>query len=199
MKSLSLLAALSLFFSLSAGCSMSHGDPDNPKKNPHPLKRYEVIATADAPGPWDKVIGRVFYDVINKECTPENNFLGVHITPKDVAIDFEMNHVSEKVWRGYFYRDAVLAENYYGLGICHWDTTSVSVGFIGSGVPFSSGSVFERFLKKSSQTEYFKKSDYGNKKSMSNGALGYSEVNPEYSKNPSEFFPVTVTVKEVAP
>jgi hypothetical protein len=30
---------------------MAHGDPKPPKKNPHSVQRYEVIATPDAPGP----------------------------------------------------------------------------------------------------------------------------------------------------
>ncbi|MEO8809334.1 MAG: hypothetical protein ABI386_03710 [Rhodanobacter sp.] len=94
---------------------MTHGDPKNPKKNPHPVKRYEVIATAHAPGPWDAVSGTVFFDVVNLACTPEDKFLGVHAKPRDVAMDFEMARVDEKTWKGHFYRDAMLDEDYYGL------------------------------------------------------------------------------------
>ena len=58
---------------------MFHGDPDNPKKNPHPTKRYELTATVDAPGPWDDVNGRVYFDVVSTACLRENKFLGVYI------------------------------------------------------------------------------------------------------------------------
>lgn len=177
---------------------MTHGDPKNPKKNPHPVKRYEVTATADAPGPWDEVSGRAYFDVVNLECTPENKFLGVHIKPQDVSIDFEMIRVGEKTWKGYFYRDSMLDEDYYELGVCHWDATSVSAGFTAQGVSFSSGSMFSDFLSKSSQTEYFKKSSYGDRNLVGLGALDFSSTNPEYVKNPEAFFPITVNVNEVA-
>jgi hypothetical protein len=52
-----ILTALVFALTLTTGCSMTHGDPKNPKKNPHPIKRYEVTATTDAPGPWDAVKG----------------------------------------------------------------------------------------------------------------------------------------------
>ena len=178
---------------------MTHGDPENPKKNPHPVKRYEVTATADAPGPWDEVSGRAYFDIVNVECTPENKFLGVHVKPTEVATDFRMDRVDEKTWRGYFYRDAMLDEDYYQLGVCHWDPTSVSAGFTAKGVSFSSGSVFEDFLKNSSQTEYFRKSSYGDQKLVGIGTVDFSAINPDYIKNPDAFFPITVTVKEASP
>lgn len=178
---------------------MTHGDPKNPKKNPHPVKRYEVTATADAPGPWDSVSGTVFFDLVNLACTPEDKFLGVHAKPRDVAIDFEMTHVDERTWKGYFYRDAMLDEDYYGLGICHWDATSVSAGFTAQGIDFSSGALMDEFLHKNSQTEYFKKSSYGDHNLIDIGTLDFSSDNPEYVKSPNAFFPITVTVKEVSP
>ncbi|WP_225563045.1 hypothetical protein [Rhodanobacter sp. DHG33] len=49
---------------------MTHGDPTNPKKNSHPIKRYEITATTDAPGPWDSVKGYIAYEVTNPECVP---------------------------------------------------------------------------------------------------------------------------------
>jgi hypothetical protein len=193
------LTALVLALTLTTGCSMTHGDPKNPKKNPHPVKRYEVIATADAPGPWDSVSGRVFFDVVNLACTPEDKFLGVHAKPQDVAIDFEMTRVDEKTWKGSFYRDAMMDEDYYELGVCHWDATSVSAGFTAQGIDFSSDALMDRFLHKNSQTEYFKKSSYGDRNLIGIGTLDFSSNNSEYIKSPNAFFPITVTVKEVTP
>ena len=124
---------------------MSHGDPKNPQKNPHPIRRYEVIATADAPGTWDSVKGYLTYEVANPECTPEDKFLGVHQLPREVGNDIAMTRVDEKTWKGYFYRDFVQDEDYYGLGRCHWDATSLVGVFVVHGETFSSGSVFENF------------------------------------------------------
>ena len=178
---------------------MTHSDPENPKKNPNPVKRYEITARADAPGPWDEVSGTAFFEVVNVECTPENKFLGVHVKPTDVPIEFKMDRVDEKTWKGYFYRDSMMDEDYYGLGVCHWDSTSVSAGFAVQGVNFNSGMLLKEILQKGSQTEYFKKSAYGDHKLVGIGTLNFSSINPEYVKNPDAFFPITLTVKEANP
>ena len=178
---------------------MTHGDPKNPAKTPHPVKRYEVTATSDAPGPWDSVKGYLEYEVANPQCTPENKFLGEHVMPQLVGHDFEMTRVDEKTWKGYFYRDYMQDEDYYGLGICHWEPSSVSAVFVAHGVAFGPGAVFADFQRNSSQTEYFKKSAYGNPALVRDGALDYSNINPEYIKSPDTFFPIMVTVKEATP
>lgn len=178
---------------------MSHGDPKNPAKNLHPVRRYEVTATSDAPGPWDSVKGYLEYEVANPGCTPENRFMGEHLMPRIVGHDFEMTRVDKKTWKGYFYRDFMRDDNYYGLGVCHWEPSSVSAVFVAHKVVFGAGAVFADFLGNESQTEYFKKSAYGNLKIVRDEALDYSVINPEYIKNPHAFFPITVTVREAAP
>ena len=184
---------------IAAGCSMAHGDPNNPKKNPHPAKRYEVTATADAPGPWDSVKGYLEYQVINSECTPEDKFLGVHAMPRLVGHDFEMTRVDDKTWKGYFYQDFILDEDYYGLGVCHWNVASVSANFTVHGRAFGSGDIFQALLNNASQVSYFKKSDFLDRSPNPYGALDFSASNPDYVKNPGAFFPITVSVKEVTP
>jgi hypothetical protein len=190
--------ALLFTFALTTGCSMTHGDPKNPKKNPHPVKRYEVIATSEAPGPWDSVKGYLSYEVVNPACTPEDKFLGVHAIPQDVGHDIEMTRVDEKTWKGYFYRDFMQDEDYYGLGICHWDATSVGGVFVVHGETFGSGDTLEMLLNKGPQTQYFKKSDFLNR-SLTDGGYGTTATDPEVAKHPDVFFPITVTVKESTP
>lgn len=178
---------------------MTHGDPKNPKQNPHPVKRYEVTATADAPGPWDSVKSYIGYDVINPECTPEDKFMGVHAMPQDVGHDIEMTKVDEKTWKGYFYRDMIQDEDYYGLGLCHWDATSVTANFVAHEIRFNSGSMLEEFLRKGPQTEYFKRSSYGDRAFVRYGAQDYAAADNDVIQHPHTFFQitVTVTVKEV--
>lgn len=176
---------------------MTHGDPENPKQNPHPVKRYEVIATAEAPGPWDSVKGYISYEVVNPACTPEDKFLGVHKLPQDVGHDIEMALVGENTWRGYFYRDFMQDEDYYGLNVCHWDTTSVGGVFSVHGEIFGSGDTLEVLVRKGPQTMYFKKSDFLDR-SRTVGGYGTTPNDPEVTQHPEAFFPITVIVKEVA-
>src|SRR5690348_17229322 len=88
-----IITVLLLTSAFITGCSMAHGDPNHPRKNPHPAQRYEVIATAKAPGPWDKVKGYISYEVVSPKCTPEDKFLGVHAMPTDVGLEIEMTRV----------------------------------------------------------------------------------------------------------
>lgn len=178
---------------------MSHGDPKNPKKNPHPVQRYEVTATAEAPGPWDRVKGYISYEVVNPKCTPENKFLGVHIQPQDVGVNIEMTRVDENTWKGYFYRDYMQDEDYYGLGVCHWDATSVGSGFIAHGETFGSGDILKVLLDKGPQKEYFKISEFMDHTLSGDGAWSTSANDPEVARNPALFFPITVAVKETTP
>ena len=183
---------------------MSNSDPQNPKKNPNPVKRYEVTAlVSDAPGPWDAAIGTAFFDVINRDSVPQNSFTGGQNIPNK-GYPIEMIPIGDKIWRGYFYRDALQDEDYFKLGICHWDVTSVGVGFAAQSIHFKAGSMLDDFLKNGPQTTYFKKKSYGDDKFKGDSAPGnsapdYSSDDPEVTQHLDEYFSITVIVKEVAP
>lgn len=175
---------------------MSHGDPEHPKKNPHPVQRYEVIATADAPGPWDRVTGTVFFDVLNLACTPKDEFIGVHAKPRDVPIDFEMTQTGKDTWVGHFYRDAILDADYYGLGICHWDAASVTPVFVTHGRSFGAPTGLDEGLKQT-QPLYFRKMDYTDH--SLDQAYGTPPYDPEVAHHPDAFFSIKVTIREIKP
>jgi hypothetical protein len=195
--------ALTLFLALTTGCSMTHGTPDKPANNPHPVKRYEITATSEAPGPWDSIEGYIGYDIVKGDngivkCVPMDSFLGEQ-SLTSIGLDIAMTRVNDHTWRGYFYRDALQDEDYYNLGVCHWDVTSVGVSAVAQGIRFNWGIGFEPQQHGGFETSYFKKSSYADRKLVGIGALDYSDINPEYVKRPNEFFPVTIAVKEIAP
>jgi hypothetical protein len=187
---LMLVSALALI----TGCSMTHGDSENPKKNPHPVKRYEVTATADAPGLWDSVKGRVAFKVVNRECVPQDSFTGARNVP-NTNFEFEMTRVDDKTWKGYFYRDLLHNEDYFGLGVCHWDVSQASPSFNEHGENFVPASGLESTKP---YTEYFKKSDFTDR-SQTTGGYGTTPTDPEITQHHDAFFPITVTVKEITP
>jgi hypothetical protein len=196
MKLRHLAAAAALSASTLAGCT----DPNHPRRNPHPTQRYEVTVTTDAPGPWDNVKAAVSYEVTNVECTPEApKFIGGHISgPMDQWEDIEITQVSENTWRGYFYRDLLRDEDYYGLGVCHWDGTVVAPQFFVHGVKFGSGQWVNDALK-IPQVEFYRKSDFLDRSPKPYGVLGYVAASQKYAKDPEAFFPIAVTVKEAKP
>jgi len=182
-----------------AGCSKGidvGNDGATGHFNPHPVKRYEVIATSHAPGPWDSIKAYIGYDVINEECVPLAPFLGVRQMP-NTGLDVPMTQVDDHTWKGYFYRDALLDEDYFKLGVCHWDATSISANAISQGVKFGWGGLLEELLRDSPETSYFKKSVYGDLSFVPYGAPDLDPSDPEVLQHPDVYFPVTITVKEV--
>ncbi|CTP89474.1 hypothetical protein XTPLMG728_2246 [Xanthomonas translucens pv. poae] len=182
-----------------AGCSKGidvGNDGATGHLNPHPVKRYEIIATSHAPGPWDSFEGGyIGYDVINTKCVPMIPFIGEQHVP-NTGLNIPMTRVDDHTWKGYFYRDALQDEDYFKLGLCHWDVTSVGVSAIAQGVRFAWSGSLEELLRDSPETSYFKKSVYGDRSFARYGAPDYSPLRPEYKQNPDDFFPVTIAVKE---
>ena len=179
---------------------MAHSDPNHPKKNPHPVQRYEVIATAKAPGqgPWEKVQGYVSFKVTNVDCVPQDSFTGARNVP-NVNFYFEMTRSGPETWAGYFYRDALQDEDFFGRGVCKWGTSTVGVEFIAHGTSFTSSDLLETFVHQGPQTGYFKKSEFLNSTKNGEDALDFSSDNPQYIANPDAFFPIAVTVEEAKP
>jgi hypothetical protein len=186
-------AALMMTITLT-GCSAMHGNPENPTKNPNPLKRYEVTVTADAPGPWDAVKGYLPLEVVNVECVPEDKLTGGRNVPNK-GYDLQMISVDEKTWKGYFYRDALQDEDYFGLGVCHWDATNVGVVFKVHDATFGASAVLG---KAGTQKDYFRKSIYEDR-SSTNHVAAFSSSNPLVINQPEAFFSLKVVVKEATP
>lgn len=174
---------------------MAHGDPNHPKKNPHPVQRYEIIATAKAPGPWNSVKGYVSFKVTNPDCVPQDSFTGARNVP-NVNFDFEMTRTGPETWTGHFYRDTLQDEDFFGRGVCKWGLSTVGAEFIAHGTSFTSSGLLDTFINHGPKAAYFKKSEFLNSTGNGEGALGFSSDNPLYTANPKAFFPITVTVEE---
>ncbi|PPU91323.1 hypothetical protein XalbCFBP2523_15085 [Xanthomonas albilineans] len=177
---------------------MAHSDPHNPAKNPHPVKRYEVIATSHAPGPWDSIEGYIYYDIINTKCVPMKPFVGEQDVP-DTRVDISMIRVDDHTWKGYFYRDAFQDEDYYKLGVCHWDAMNAGVSAMRQGVRFNWVGMLDELLRGSTERRYFKKSVYGDLSFVPYGAPDLDPADDEVLQHPDAYFPVTIAVKEAMP
>jgi len=182
---------------------MTHGDSNHPAKNPHPVKRYEVTAMSEAPGPWDSIKGYIGYDIEKAKdgiakCVPMDSFLGEQ-SLTSIGIDIEMTRVDDHTWRGYFYRDALQDEDYFNLGVCHWDVTSVGVSAAAKGVRFGWGDMLVSLLHDGPGTSYFKKSAYGDPAMVGYPALNLNNTDTEVFQHPYAYFRVTIAVKENEP
>lgn len=177
---------------------MSHGTSSNPAKNLHPVKRYEVVATSDAPGPWDSIEGYIGYDIVNTGCIPLAPFLGER-SLTSIGLTIEMTRVDDHTWKGHFYRDAFQDEDYAGHGVCHWDADSIGVSATFQGVRFNWSTWLDALKHESFGTAYFRKSVYGDRSFASSGAPALTAEDPEVREHPAEYFRSTVAVREDAP
>lgn len=201
---LRILRALAVAAILVAGAGCSNGidvgnDGATGHLNPHPVKRYEVIATSHAPGPWDAFEGAyIGYDVVNKKCVPMIPFIGQQQVP-NTGLDVPMTRVDDHTWKGYFYRDALQDEDYFKLGVCHWDVTSVSASAIAQGLRFAWSGSMEKILREGGGTRYFKKVAHGDKSLVPYGAQDFDPADPEVLQHPDAYFSVTLAVREAQP
>lgn len=185
-----------------AGCSNGidvGNDGATGHLNPHPVKRYEVIATSHAPGPWDTFEGAyIGYDVVNKKCVPMIPFVGQQQVP-NTGLKVPMTRVDDHTWKGYFYRDALQDEDYFKLGVCHWNVTSVSASAIARGLRFAWSGSMERILREGGGIRYFKKIAYGDKSLVPYGAPDFDPADSEVLQHPDAYFSVTLVVREAQP
>ncbi len=177
---------------------MTHGTSSHPAKNPHPVKRYEVTATSDAPGPWDSIEGYIGYDIVNTKCMPLAPFFGER-SLTSIGITIEMTRVDDRTWKGYFYRDAFQDEDYAGLGLCHWDADSIGVSAKAQGVRFNWSTWLDPLKQESFDTTYFKKSVYGDRSFAPYGAPDLTAEDPEVLEHSGIYFRTTIAVKEDRP
>ncbi|UGB38847.1 hypothetical protein [Frateuria soli] len=183
---------------LPAACS---SPMDDIKLNPHPVQRYELIATVDAPGEFDSVEGYLSYDVTNVECVPKNPVEGARNVP-NTSRSFVMIRVDAHTWKGSFYRDLLQDEDYFGLGVCHWDIGTVSPGFVVHGQTFGPGLMLPAMLSDQPFSRYFSKSDYlnrSNNDANAGVALERTIHDEEVRKHPERFFLIEVRISKVAP
>lgn len=178
-------------------------DQSQIKDNTHPTQRYEVSVTLDAPEPVTTMTGGVAYIPVNVECVPKLPLEGARQVP-NTSRDFNMTSTDGgRTWKGYFYRDMIEDEDYFGLGVCRWDIESVGAGFKAHGDGFGVSLSLQDLNSPRRYTSYFSRKEFFNK-AINNGIArewraAYEESSAEVAKDPSAYFPMTIEVKEVDP
>ena len=184
----------------SACGSPMNAQPDI-KLNPHPVQRYEITVTTDAPGPFNKMTGGVAYEVSNVDCSPKDAFTGTRKIP-NYALDFPMIKVDDNTYTGHVYLDQMQDEDYFGLGVCHWALTSAGAGFDVHGMTFGVGLNLEEIRDQKSVTRYFRKQTFLDR-SLNDANAGNADSWPadsgDVAAHADAFFPVTVRAQRVDP
>lgn len=166
------------------------------KKNPHPSRRYEITITIEgAPGPFDSAKADVLLQVKNDECYPLQPGSGARFAPEK-RIPVELSG-SGNTYKGSFYEDQLLDENYFGMGVCHWGINIVGAYLSAGKASFDTSLSTEDLHSGRPNTTYYRVKSYHNQNQIfpDSGSPRTEDV----VKNPGDYFSITVTGKEASP
>lgn len=171
--------------------------------NPNPKQRYDItMSIKDAPGTFEYVRFGASYEA--KDCSYViSEFEGVRGHPEH-HVELDFRKMDEHTYVGTLYLDAMVDEDYYGNGVCHWQMTGMGVGLKATGAEketrFSSSLMRESIQEQRSQETYFWKDRYPREEGYDNfpefgeGALDKVPIDER-----DEFFAITLTSREVQP
>jgi hypothetical protein len=111
-----------------AACSSGSSRPDI-KLNRSPVKFFDLSAAVkNPPGDFDRVEAKAFYEVENTKCAPLRKVSGVRDTPH-YTMDLPVTSVGT-AYRARVAADALVDEDYFGQGTCHWRLFSAGFYFV---------------------------------------------------------------------
>ena len=177
--------------------------------NPHPKQAYRLrIKINDAPGPL-KLMGKFGVGYKAENCSYVINHLeGVSSNPKK-DVESQVRQLGDFEYETVVYTDAMLDEDYFGEGICHWKPDGFGVAFKATGHPeetkFNFGDFLDDLMEKKTLTKYYWKWSYPyftrEDGSISPDFVNFGITSPElYSaEEHKEMFTITVTLEEIKP
>lgn len=172
--------------------------------NPNPKQRYDItMSIKDAPGPFEYVRFAASYEA--KGCSYVISEFGGVIGNPDKSVELQFNRLDGNTYVGTLYLDAMMDEDYYGNGVCHWQLTGMGIGLMAAGAEdetrFSSSLMLDSIKTQSSKTTYFRKEVYP-KDSLMDGFITSGQENrtvfaSKYGDD--DLFTVTLAAKKVFP
>ncbi|WP_308034666.1 hypothetical protein [Neisseria dentiae] len=181
--------------------------------NPNPKEAYRIRIKIDgAPGPM-KLMTEMYtgYKAWNCQYTI-NHFEGADTEPaKDIQTP--MQSIGENEYETVVYFDAMLDEDYFGQGVCHWEPENFGVSFKATGKPeeteFNVSDVMENLLKEKKLVKYYwngaypyYRNDDGTVYLRSDGTnfTDFGEPLEWFSpERRQDLFSITITFEEVKP
>ena len=118
----------------------------------------------NAPGPFGSIEGVVQYETpLDDPCMPDlGGIAGTRMRLKEHAVG--LTQVGENKYRGIYYTDLLVDEDYYGLGVCHWSMiaarVSLSAGVTEGETRFFENIFFDDLVAKDQVRVHFWKGRY---------------------------------------
>lgn len=89
---------------------------------PNPRQAYRLTMTIEnAPGPFGDVTGNTQYDVANRQACSKRDPVSGTVGRITHLPDLAWTPTGPGTYEAIVYADGLLDEDYYGLGVCHWE------------------------------------------------------------------------------
>ena len=177
--------------------------------NPQPKQAYRLmIKINDAPGPL-QLMGKMGVGYKAEDCTYIINKIEGAPAHPEKNVQFDIHQINEFEYESIVYADAVLNEDYFGNGVCHWNPEGFGFSLSATGKPeetrFNFSDILEKLLSKKTLTQYYWKWTYPFSKkedgTLYTDSVHYGIVSPELydAEKHKEMFSITVSLEEIQP
>ena len=176
--------------------------------NPHPKQAYRLrIKINDAPGPL-KLIGKFGVGYKAENCTYIINKIEGAPAKPEKNLQTDIRQLGEFEYETVVYADALLDEDYFGEGVCHWQPEGFGFALKATGSPeeteFNFSDIMKYLLEKKTLTNYYWKWSYPYSRkedgTLYTDSVDFGIESPEiYSaEEHKEMFTITVTLEEIS-
>jgi hypothetical protein len=174
------------------------------KRNPNPTA-YEITMTIEnAPGPFGVIEGFMQYDTgLDNPCMPDLGGMAGTRMRLGESIPVKYEKIAENKYRGIFFTDLLVDEDYYGLGVCHWSMIAARVDLkagIGPGETIFFENIFhEDLVSKDHVKVYFWKERYPKGKIEGMNIPGEDNLEKFKPEIRDELFALSFEIRKVIP
>lgn len=175
------------------------------KRNPNPTA-YEITMTIEnAPGPFGIVEGVMQYETaLNDPCMPYlGGMAGTRMRLKE-HVPVTLMPIGEDKYRGIYYTDLLVDEDYYGLGVCHWSMiaarVSLAAGVVTEGeTRFFENIFYDDLVSKDRVKVYFWKQHYPKETIANLRVPGEEDIGKFKPEVRDDLFSLVFDIRKVSP
>ena len=171
------------------------------RQNPAP-KRVYVLALrfTGLPAAVTRLSVTANYEVDNLDCVPVDytKAIGGIRLPPEQRIELTLQKIDDNTYATRVNEDAFLAEDYYGLGVCHWALGTASVHFHSPATQFVGGISADQLTAEAEVTEHYLVRDFAQKPAVGDVVFGEDAPN-FYLPSLGPQFKLSISARREAP
>lgn len=169
--------------------------------NPAPKRSYDITLRFDGlPAAPTQVTAFVDYDVDNIECVPPDytKAVGGVRLPPEHRVELALKRVDDNTFTATVHEDALVDEDYYGLGICHWAMGATTVHFSSPTTQFIGGIGADELVAEKDSTDHYLVRDFHQKRETLDFVFG-EDSSDDYLASLGPQFTLNIKVRREAP